>query len=68
MTALLLLTARVTLIGPGVPGRPNGVRTTTGASFEHRATVVTVQEGSAGNVDLKVILESAIDAEIAKLP
>ena len=68
MTALLLLTANARLIGPSVPDRLNGVRNTTGASFEHRTTAITLQEGSAKNVDLKVILQQATDAEVAKLP
>jgi len=37
------------------------------ASFESRASVVTLQEGSAESADLKVIPKSAADAEVAKL-
>jgi uncharacterized surface anchored protein len=38
------------------------------ASFESQATVVTLQEGSAENADLKVVTKAASDAEVAKLP
>ena len=38
------------------------------ASFESHATVVTLQEGSTENVDLKVVPKTASDAEVAKLP
>jgi len=38
------------------------------ASFEGQAAVVTLQEGSQENVDLKLISKAAADAEMAKLP
>jgi len=38
------------------------------SSFESQATVVTLQEGSAENADLKVVTKAASDVEVAKLP
>lgn len=38
------------------------------ASFETQAAVVTLQEGSAENTDLKIVPKAAADAEVAKLP
>jgi uncharacterized surface anchored protein len=38
------------------------------ASFEGQAAVVTLQEGSQENVDLKLIPKAAVETEVAKLP
>ena len=38
------------------------------AAFETQAVVVTLQEGSSENADLKVISKAASDMEVAKLP
>ena len=38
------------------------------ASFESQATVVTLQEGSTENTDLKVVTKAVSDTEVAKLP